>query len=82
MGECLAWKAMAYFYLVRIFGEVPIVHDNSSEIGDGSYNDKYKVQKNDLYEYIVMTLEKAIELLPERNDPGRIDKWGSQRAAC
>lgn len=27
MGECLAWKAMAYFYLVRIFGEVPIVHD-------------------------------------------------------
>ena len=26
MGECLAWKAMAYFYLVRIFGEVPIVH--------------------------------------------------------
>lgn len=78
MGECLAWKAMAYFYLVRIFGEVPIVHDNSSEIGDGSYNDKYKVQKNDLYEYIVMTLEKAIELLPERNDPGRIDKWGAK----
>ena len=76
MGECLAWKAMAYFYLVRIFGEVPIVHDNSSEIGDGSY--KYKVQKGDLYEYIVMTLEKAIELLPERNDPGRVDKWGAK----
>lgn len=78
MGECLAWKAMAYFYLVRIFGEVPIVHDNSSEIGAGSYNEKYKVQKGDIYEYIVMTLEKAIELLPESNSPGRIDKWGAK----
>ena len=32
MGECLAWKAMAYFYLVRTFGDVPIVHDNSVNI--------------------------------------------------
>ena len=29
MGECLAWKAMAYFYLVRTFGEIPIIHDNA-----------------------------------------------------
>ena len=67
MGECLAWKAMAYFYLVRIFGEVPIVHDNSSEIAAGNYNEKYKVKAADIYEYIIMTLEKAIELLPEEN---------------
>lgn len=78
MGECLAWKAMAYFYLVRIFGEVPIVHDNSAEIAAGNYNEKYKVQKADIYEYIVMTLEKAIELLPESNDEGRIDRWGAK----
>lgn len=78
MGECLAWKAMAYFYLVRIFGDVPIVHDNSSEIAAGNYNEKYKVNKADVYEYIVMTLEKAIELLPEKNEAGRIDKWGAK----
>ncbi len=78
MGEALAWKAMAYFYLVRIFGEVPIVHDNSSEIAGGDYNNKYKVKSADLYEYIVMTLEKAIELLPESNDPGRIDRWAAK----
>ncbi|MBR1463901.1 MAG: RagB/SusD family nutrient uptake outer membrane protein [Prevotella sp.] len=78
MGECLAWKAMAYFYLVRIFGEVPIVHDNSGEIAAGNYNEKVKVQAPDLYEYIVMTLEKAIELLPEKNEAGRIDKWGAK----
>lgn len=78
MGECLAWKAMAYFYLVRIWGDVVIVHDNSSEIAAGNYNGKYKVQAADVYEYIVMTLEKAIELLPESNEPGRIDRWGAK----
>jgi hypothetical protein len=33
------------------------------------------VQKADVYEYIVMTLEKAIELLPEQCTEGRLDKY-------
>lgn len=75
-GECLTWKAMAYFYLVRTFGEVPIVHDNAEEIANGTYNDKYKVEKNDVFDYIIMTLEKAIELLPDNAvAPGRIDRY-------
>lgn len=78
MGECLAWKAMTYFYLVRIWGDVPIVHNNSSEIAAGDYNNKYKVKAADVYEYIVMTLEKAIDLLPNTNTAGRIDKWGAK----
>lgn len=75
MGECLAWKAMAYFYLVRSFGDVPIVHDNTEELVNGTYNDKYKVEKADVYEYIIMTLEKAMELLPKSSDAGRIDYY-------
>ena len=75
MGECLLWKAMAYFYLVRTFGDVPIVHDNGEMIESGTYNDQPKVQKADVYEYIVMTLEKAIELLPEHCTEGRLDKY-------
>ncbi len=78
MGECLAWKAMAYFYLVRMFGNVPIVHDNTADVASNTYNDKPLVMKSDIYEYIVMTLEKAIELLPEQNGTGRIDKWGAK----
>lgn len=74
MGECLLWKAMAYFYLVRTFGDVPIVHDNGAMIEAGDYNEQPKVQKADVYEYIVMTLEKAIELLPEQCTEGRLDK--------
>lgn len=74
MGECLAWKAMAYFYLVRSFGDVPIIHSNSETLAAGDYNELKKVQKADVYEYIVYTLDKAISLLPTTSTPGRIDK--------
>ena len=64
MGECLTLKALAYFFLVRTFGDVPLIHDNTAELEGGSYNDINKVEKADIYEYIIMTLEKAMELLP------------------
>ena len=75
MGECLTWKALAYFFLVRTFGDVPIVHDNNADLTSGTYNEKFKVKRANVYEYIVMTLEKAIELLPETAASGRIDKY-------
>jgi len=76
-GEAMTWKAMAYFFLVRCFGAVPIIHDNAKMISDKNYNDVYKAPEADVYTYIIKTLEKAIELLPEKNDPGRIDKYGA-----
>lgn len=76
LGECLAWKAMAYFFLVRSFGDVPIIHNNSENLAAGDYNTLSKVQKADVYEYIIMTLEKAMELLPkEKSTTGRIDYY-------
>lgn len=74
-GEALTWKAMAYFYMVRTFGAVPIVHDNSALIGNNSYNSLPKASIPSVYEYIIMTLEKAIEWLPEKAALGRIDKY-------
>ena len=78
MGECLAWKAMAYFFLVRSFGDVPIVHDNSTMLADGSYSNVSRVQKSDVYDYIIMTLEKAMGLLPKAGNPGRIDYYSAE----
>jgi hypothetical protein len=79
MGECLTWKAIAYFFLVRTFGDIPIIHDNSAELESGSYNTTVKVKKADVYEYIIMTLEKAIDILPETPlQAGRIDKAAAQ----
>ena len=81
IGEALAWKAMAYFLLVRTFGDVPIIHDNTQVIKDASYNEQNKVKMADVYEYVVMTLEKAMELLPKdayigRNN--RIDYYAAE----
>lgn len=76
-GEALVWKAMAYFYLVRTFGAVPIIHSNSAEIAAGNYNDIYKATIPNVYDYIIMTLEKAIEWLPEKNQIGRIDRYSA-----
>ena len=84
MGECLTLKAMAYFYLARTFGAVPIIHDNSKELEEGTYNDKKKVMLADVYEYIVMTLEKAMELFRDedgrimKGDAGRIDYYAAE----
>ena len=61
--------------LVRSFGEVPIVHNNAESLNAGDYNTYPKVKRADVYEYILLTLEKAMELLPETNAPGRIDRY-------
>lgn len=74
-GEALTWKAMTYFYLVRCFGAVPIIHNNSEIISSNQSNSLYRNKIEDVYTYIVKTLEKAIELLPEQNAEGRIDKY-------
>lgn len=80
IGEALTWKAFAYFYMVRTFGEVPIIHNNTDMIVDGGYNDVYKATRADVYEYIIMTLEKAMQLLPKSgvNANGRIDYYAAE----
>ena len=81
IGEALTWKAMAYFFLVRTFGDVPIIHDNTEIIKENSYNDVYKVQKADVYEYIIYTLEEALKYLPKNAYKGtfpRIDYYAAE----
>ena len=81
IGEALAWKAMAYFMLVRTFGDVPIVHNNTQVIGSATYNELSKVRKADVYEYVILTLEKAMELLPKNayiGQKNRIDYYAAE----
>ncbi len=81
IGEALAWKAMAYFMLVRTFGDVPIIHDNTESIKQGDYNQIQKVAKADVYEYVIMTLEEAMKLLPKNPYIGvynRIDYYAAE----
>ena len=76
-GEAMVWKAMAYFYLVRCFGAIPIVHDNEAIIADNSATTLKRNKIEDVYKYITLVLKDAIELLPEQNDMGRIDKYSA-----
>jgi hypothetical protein len=77
-GEALVWKATAYFFMVRIWGAVPIIHDNAAEIAAGNYNTLKKAKIENVYDYIIMTLNKAIEWLPEKaSQPGRIDRYSA-----
>jgi hypothetical protein len=76
-GEAMVWKAMAYFYLVRCWGAVPIIHSNSDIIGAGTATQLRRNRIEDVYEYIVRTLDKAITLLPAQNQPGRINKYSA-----
>ena len=80
IGEALVWKAMAYFFMVRTFGEVPIIHDNNEVLTSGTYNDVKKVTRANVYEYVIMTLEKAMELLPKQtaNWTGRVDYYAAE----
>lgn len=80
IGEALTWKALAYFFMVRTFGDVPIIHDNNQVLTSGQYNNVYKAPKADVYEYIVMTLEKAMELLPKKGAAanGRLDYYAAE----
>lgn len=79
VGECLTWKALAYFFLVRSFGPVPIVHDSGEMISNGTYNSVYKAKIENVYDYIIKNLESAIKLLPEKDKTGlgRIDKYAA-----
>lgn len=80
IGEALTLKALAYFFMVRTFGEVPIIHNNSELLTSGEYNSVYKVKKENVYEYIIMTLEKAMSLLPKKTSgwDNRIDYYAAE----
>lgn len=80
IGEALTWKAFAYFFMVRTFGEIPIIHDNTEVLTSGQYNNVYKVKRENVYEYIILTLEKAMELLPKTgvNSKGRLDYYAAE----
>lgn len=87
IGEALTWKAFTYFMLVRCYDEVPIVHDNGQllnekdEEGNPMFSRVKKADRASLYDYIIMTLEKAMTLLPKNESPatnGRIDYYTAE----
>lgn len=62
-GEAYFMRAVAYFYLVRFWGDVPIIENPYDYI----YNPLvHRNLKEDVYTFIEMDLNNAISLLPEK----------------
>lgn len=77
IGEIMVFKAMAIFNAVRIWGDIPIIHSTSGIVASGSSFDLKRNKKADVYKYIISTLQKAAEMLPEANSAGRVDKYSA-----
>lgn len=63
LGEAYFLRANYYFILVRFFGDLPLVTEPIDPAGDLR---PFRSSREDVYQLIVDDLNKAIELLPER----------------
>ncbi|WP_405383173.1 RagB/SusD family nutrient uptake outer membrane protein [Maribacter sp. LLG6340-A2] len=77
VGEARAMRAVAYFYLVRIFGSVPII-ENNLELVDQNYIERHVVA--DIYTFIKNDLNYAIANISHNKatEPGRISSNGAK----
>lgn len=77
LGEARFMRAMAYYFLVEYWGEVPIVERPGERI---SVND-FAIPKNtvsSVYEFIKRDLEFAANNLPDADEPGRVTSWSAK----
>ena len=81
LGNAHFWRAYSYYYLVRVFGKLPIITKTNIEQFDAQPSEIEKV-----YELIVQDLKEAINELPTGYDkePARlfgVDVWATKQAA-
>ena len=81
LGNAHFWRAYSYYYLVRVFGKLPIITKTNIEQFDAQPSEIEKV-----YELIVQDLKDAINELPTGYDkePARlfgVDVWATKQAA-
>ena len=81
LGNAHFWRAYSYYYLVRVFGKLPIITKTNIEQFDAQPSEIEKV-----YELIVQDLKDAINELHTGYDkePARlfgVDVWATKQAA-
>ena len=81
LGNAHFWRAYAYYYLVRVFGPVPLITGT-----DVSQLDVAPSSVEKVYELIVSDLKAAVNELPTKyeKEPSRlfgVDVWTTKQAA-
>lgn len=76
IGEMKFLRGLMYFNLVRIFGDVPLVTQETENVN--SYFGQGRTATTDVYKQIVEDLTDASSLLPENaSQRGRATKWAA-----
>ncbi|REE01556.1 RagB/SusD family nutrient uptake outer membrane protein [Marinoscillum furvescens] len=72
-GEAMAMRAIAYFQLVQLFGDIPILDANMEDYAANTLLPKNPVA--DVYQFIIQDLSAASEMLPSsRQENGRLSE--------
>jgi len=75
LGELRFLRATAYFYLVQLWGPVPIIEDNDKLIANPLVP---RNKTTDVYRFIINDLRFAATNLPTSDAPGRVTTWSAQ----
>ena len=75
-GETLFLRALTYFNMVRIWGDIPLVSEEINNPFDAF--DHVRNSAEEVYELIEEDLLDAIELLPTENMGDRVEKGAAQ----
>ncbi|MBZ4040862.1 RagB/SusD family nutrient uptake outer membrane protein [Flavobacterium hibisci] len=75
IAEARFIRAMAYYHLAMLWGEVPIIEDNSKLIQSPLIN---KNKTADVYRFISEDLIFAAENLPSTDEKGRVTTWSAK----
>ena len=76
LAECYFMRAAAYYFLALDWGAVPIIYDNSSQLGNTSIK---RNNLTDVWQFMINDLTWAknnLAALPSQ--PGRITKWSAE----
>lgn len=79
MGEAHFIRAYLYFALVKRFGGVPLVDYVINYPAEASLEDTWipRASEDDCWQFVGDELEKAIELLPEKIQSGRANRYAA-----
>ena len=76
VGEAKFMRALAYFYLVRLWGAVPIVEDPQLATGETNIN---RNKAEDVYKLIIKDLQYAeANCRPNKSAEGRVSIWSAK----
>ena len=75
MSEAKFIRAMAYYHLVLLWGDVPIIEDYQELLASPLVNRNIK---EDVYRFITEDLIFAAENLPTTDSPGRVTTWSAK----